>query len=272
MKRTALFAAFVGAVSAAQAGGLVDFDGTETGLLTYTNPVYSVSSGSATDALNVSANGSTVWGAGDSLWPMTRAAIGPNGIGMPFNISDDSVAAAAGNSIFTSDVLGFAGMAKTDGFMGITDTENPNNTGPINVDFVFDISGDTNIVVSVDIAAMGDFEAGLDFMDFSYSLDGGPLVPLFTSSVNEAINQSYTMDSGATPLIDDPMLINGVLLNDVFQTFSGPVAGTGSTLRIHISTMTDGAEGFGFDNLSVVPEPASLALLALGGLALLRRR
>ncbi len=251
--------------------GYVDFDGTETGLTGYTNSVYTYAGpGFGTDAAAVSTFGSTSWAAGDSFWPMTRAAVGPNAVGMPFSISDDSVAAAAGNTVFANDVLGFAGMATTSGFFGVTDTVNSFGS-TFTADFVFDISGASNLSASIDFAAMGDFETA-DVFDFEYSIDGGAFQPLFTSSVDDAGTQSYLMDSGTPVDLPDPVLINGILLNDVWQTLSAPISGTGTSLTLRFSGTTDGSEGFGFDNIVITPEPSSLLLLVLGGLGVARRR
>ena len=54
-------------------------------------------------------------------------------------------------------------------------------------------------------------------------------------------------------------------------TDSGLIAGTG-TYNDGPGGLSDGARAFILDASSLVPEPASLSLLALGGLALLRRR
>lgn len=251
--------------------GLVDFDGTEIGLVSYSNTVVS---GANTSASDTSANGITSYGPGDTFWPMSRDVLGPNGVGMPFSISDDSVNAAAGNTVFPGDTQGFADTALGgNGFFGVTDTVNGVGSNAEVATFVFDISGASNLGVSIDFAAMGDFEASGDFFNFDYSIDGAPFAPLFTSSINEDIDQSYTMDDGGTPVLADPALINGVLLNDVFQTISASIAGAGSELTIRFTGETDGgSEAFGFDNLTVTPEPASLVVLALGALAVIRRR
>ncbi len=269
---TALLACAASALAADV--GFVDFDGTETGLTAYSNPVYTYSgTGLGTDAGQVTPpTASTLWVAGDSFWPMDRANVGPNNIGMPFGISDDSVAAAAGNSVLATDSVGFAGIAYTNGFFGVTDTVNDFGSTPLNADFTFDITGATGLSFSVDVAAMGDAEVA-DMFSWSYSIDGGAFQVLLATTTDEAINQAYTMDSGTPVTLDDPLKINGIKLSDVYQNFSAAIAGTGNSLTIRFTAVSDGGtEGFGFDNMRIVPEPASLALLAIGGLLTLRRR
>ncbi len=244
------------AVTNADIIGLVDFDGTELGLISYSNTTYVYGgTGLGTDALQVSSDAGTTsdWSPGDAFWPMTRAAVGPNTIGMPFAISDDGVVPAAGNTLFETDNGGFAGVDfENDGFFGVTDTENGLNTGLISADFEFDVAGATNLSVSVDIAAMGDFEAA-DLFNFEYSVDGGSFQPLFTSSIDEDIDQTYIMDNPDTlpVVLNDPAFIDGVILDDNYQTFTAAIPETGSTLTVRFSAQTDGSEGFGFDNLTV---------------------
>jgi hypothetical protein len=65
--------------------------------------------------------------------------------------------------------------------------------------WVFDISGASNLSLSIDMGAMGDFEASAttgDFFNWSYSIDGGAAQTAFQSSVDEAASQTYTMESG----------------------------------------------------------------------------
>ncbi len=273
MTRLALLTALALSTTTLAAIGYVDFDGTELGLVSYTNSTYTYSGpGLGTNASFVApGTATTSWVAGDSFWPLNRGNVGPNNVGMPFNISDDSVAGAAGNTTFAADVLGFAGQWLDNGFFGVTDTENPVNSGFINADFVFDISGYSNLSISLDMIAMGDFELADQFI-FAYHIDGGPFTVLWSITADEAASLNYTMDSGAVVTLDDPLVVGSTYLTDFFQTFTANIAGTGSLLTIRFAAVTDGNEGFGFDNLRIVPEPSSLGLLALGGLALIRRR
>jgi hypothetical protein len=272
---TAVFSTLVLGVGIANAQGLVDFDGTETGLTAYTNDAITgfTGAGLGTDAFEVSVGATTTWGPGDAFFPMSRQYSVPTGTGLPFGISDDSVAAAQGNSVFESDTSGIAGQAKTDGFFGIIDTVNSKNPNDASVaTFTFDVTGLSGIVVSADFAAMGDFEGSDDTVLFEYTWDGASYSTLFESSVDEDGSQPYTMDSGTEVIEDDPMLLNGVLLNDEFQGLSAPVSGTGTELTIRLTAeLNGGSEAFGFDNLAVVPEPASAIALALAGLFIRRR-
>lgn len=283
MRRMLATGTLAGALTSVALGGgpiigHVDFDGTELGLIGYSNSTYGYAGpGFGTNASNVSSDafGSSLWVGGDAFWPMIRSALGPNGIGMPFSISDDSVSPAFGNTLFETDTLGFAGVAlDNNGFFGVTDTENPSNAGPISAEFVFDVSGAPNLEVMVDIAAMGDFELADSFV-FEYSIDGNPFLPLFTSSVDEAGSQNYFMDNPANNpvLLNDPVLMNGTLLGDDYQSFNAKLTGIGDVLTIRFTAMTDGSEAFGFDNLIVkVPAPGTGALLLAAGLVGARRR
>ncbi len=254
--------------------GVVDFDGTETGLTGYTNDQI-VGDGTTNGNLISGEFFANYSASGDAFNPMSRSSLMPTEtdagqVGMPFNIADSSVAGPAGSGPFAGDTLGFAGVAKQDGFFGVTDTVNFNNTFAV-ATFTFDVSGETDLGFAVDVAAMGDFEDPEDVFLFEYSLDGSPFQPLFSAIAWESGSTVYTMDGGAVVNLDDPLIMNGVLLNDVFQTIKTPISGTGNSLTIRFTARTDGGEGFGFDNLTV-PTPGSLALLGLGGLAATRRR
>ena len=177
---------------------------------------------------------------------------------IPFAVLDDSL------SIFTSDTLGIVREGNTDVFFGVVDTQNGDNSGPVSASWAFDISGGENLGVLVDIGAMGDFESS-DFFSWTWSIDGGPGQALFASSVDEAGTRSYTLEGGAVIDLDDPMLLQGVVLSNELATFSAPLGATGSELVLTLTAQFDGgSEAVVFQNLIVAegfepPEPTPVA-------------
>lgn len=114
--------------------------------------------------------------------------------------------------------------------------------------------------VSIEMAAMGDFEAGPggDSFLFEYSVDGGPYQPLFASSVDESTNQFYFMDGGASVALDDPLLVNGVYLGKFFQTLTATIPNPGAQVRIRFTATNDGpSEAFAWRNLHLTRATSS---------------
>ena len=62
--------------------------------------------------------------------------------------------------------------------------------------WTFDVSGATGLVLSIDMGAMGDFESS-DTFEWTYSIDGGPTLTAFASTVDEADSFTYTLEGGA---------------------------------------------------------------------------
>ncbi len=167
-----------------------------------------------------------------------------------FDLKDDSGPSCA--APFAADVLGFIGCDYPGNFFAAVDLTNGDNpNGVAEVSWTFDISNASNLSVSIDMAAMGDFEATGDIFNFTYRIDNGPAQPLFSSSVNEATTQTYTMDDGDMVTLDDPMLMNGTLLDENFQTFTASIPGSGSLLTITLMAIQDGPEAFALDNIVV---------------------
>jgi len=164
---------------------------------------------------------------------------------IPFSVLDDSL------SIFPADGLGIIKDGNTDVFFGIVDTENSQNSGPVTATWVFDISGETGLGLSIDMGAMGDFESS-DFFEWSYSIDGGSSATAFESTVDEAGAHTYTLEGGASPTLNDPMLMQGEILDNDLATFSTPVVGTGTSLSLTLTAMFNGgSEAVVFQNLIV---------------------
>ncbi|WP_367390569.1 choice-of-anchor I family protein [Lewinella sp. LCG006] len=199
-------------------------------------------------------DGSTFMSAGDMFNVSDQTGAG-NPTGLPFALADDSVdASCRGGAPFPSDNQGFITCSYPDGnFFGVVDLDNPDNTtGMGTVDWAFQIDNLTDLVVSIDMAAMGDFEASGDIFNFSYSFDNINFTPLFTSSVNEAASQTYTLEDGDMFTLDDPLIMSGTLLNENFQTLAAALTGTGAVLYLHFEATNDGgSEAFAFDNIVI---------------------
>ena len=163
---------------------------------------------------------------------------------IPFQLLDDTLT-------FPTDTAGIIGSSNTAPFFGVTDTENPDNAGAVTAVWSFDISGASNLGLSINMGAMGDFEP-TDTFTWTYQIDGAPAQTAFASTVDESVSQTYTLESGAAFTLDDPMLVNGVTLSNVLQTLTTPLSGSGSTLLLTLTASTDGgAEAFAFQDIVI---------------------
>jgi predicted extracellular nuclease len=164
---------------------------------------------------------------------------------IPFSVLDDSLAT------FTSDTLGIVDDNNLDEFFGVTDTQNGDNSGPVSATWVFNIAGATDLALSIDMGAMGDFESS-DTFTWTYSIDGGPTMTAFQNAVDEAASHTYTLAGGATRTLDDPMTLQGEILTNILTTFSAAISGTGSELTLTLTAQTDGgSEAFAFQNIII---------------------
>ena len=183
---------------------------------------------------------------------------------IPFSVLDDSL------SIFPADSLGIIGEGNTDVFFGVTDTVNGDNSGPVSATWVFDVAGAGPLQLSIDMGAMGDFEAN-DVFTWTYSFDGGAAETAFASTVDEDGAHTYTLEGGASFTLSDPMLVNGTVLSNELATFTAGLNGSGSELTITLTASTDGgSEAFAFQNLvlavgSEPPPPPELEIWEIQG-------
>ena len=147
----------------------------------------------------------------------------------------------------------------------------------------FDIYGFEDLELSIDMGAMGDFEAS-DMFTWTYQIDGGPEQVAFASLVDEAGSQLYTLEGGTGVTLNDPMLVDGIMLSNILQTLSTELLGTGSTLLLTLTaSFNSGSEALAFQNIvitgvvaepNVVPLPPVSILLGAGllGFVVARRR
>ena len=165
---------------------------------------------------------------------------------IPFALLDDT-------TTFASDNVGIVQSDDTAPFFGVTDTQNSDNNGPVTAEFTFDIGGASNPFVSLDLAAMGDFEAN-DTFTFEVAFDDGAFAPLFTLLTNEDGALSYTLEDGRVVELNDPTVLSesGTAISNIFQNFFSQVEGSGDTLTLRLTAQTDGgSEAFAFRNVVV---------------------
>jgi len=168
---------------------------------------------------------------------------------IPFQLVDDS----AGS--FPPDDQGIVKTGDNDVFFGVADTENPQNSGPVDATWKFDISsgGTVPLLLCIDMAAMGDFETSNDEFSWSYVIDAGSISTVFQSTVDESSSLTYTMENGALVSLNDPMLVNGEILTNDFHTFCTNLAGSGSELELKLEATTNGGdEAFAFKNIKII--------------------
>ncbi|QDV75882.1 PEP-CTERM sorting domain-containing protein [Botrimarina mediterranea] len=111
---------------------------------------------------------------------------------LPFGVVDESLDG------FPGDTAGFVSEFKTDDFVLGVDTVNSNNpdgSGAVSASMSFDISGRSNLVMSIDMGMLGDFEEA-DLYEFNYSIDGGPSQLAFRVQGKTGPFYSWTMDDG----------------------------------------------------------------------------
>ncbi|HET6447274.1 MAG TPA: hypothetical protein VFI27_22155, partial [candidate division Zixibacteria bacterium] len=174
---------------------------------------------------------------------------------IPFAVVDDS------GGVFPGDTQGIIKSGNLEDFFGIVDTNNDDTSGrDVVASWEFDISGASDLMLSIDMGAMGDFEAVGDFFNWSYSIDGGAVITAFQSSIDEDIEQVYTLESGTVVTLSDPMLVNGVLLNNNLQSHTVMLLGSGSVISLTLTANTDGGtEAIAFQNLIIQEIPPFLA-------------
>ena len=165
---------------------------------------------------------------------------------IPFAVLDDTLVT------FPGDTLGIVDDTDADPFFGVTDTLNDDNpTGEVSATWVFDIAGQDDLTVSIDLAAMGDFESDDSFV-FEASIDGAEAVTLFEAVADEDGALTYTLADGTQVSLDDPLSVGGIALSNELTEFAAAIEGTGAELTLNFRAVTDGgSEGFAFRNIVV---------------------
>ena len=171
----------------------------------------------------------------------------------------------------TPGVPAFTGF--NDNFLTGEDLDGEGATLPITVTWSsINIAGQTGLTFSGDFAEFFNAPGDIDPTDLLFveaQIDGGGFAPIlqFTpGSFSSTVNGVFELGTAT--------------LGDAAQNFSASIPGTGSTLDLRLTVSVNaGDEDFAVDNFLVtadsaaVPEPSSIALLGLVGLAgVVRRR
>lgn len=207
-------------------------------------------------------------GSGGDVFGTVNGQLGGNG--MPFDVADDTavdVSGARAGSNFPADQLGIAGE-NTTAFFAVNDAD---AVGVNNAVWTFTGWGSATITdILIDIAAMGDFEAGSsDGFLIEAAINGGTFQEIFRAATNEAAFKTYRpLDGGFVFADDDPLelFIDGsatpfgfldkcVVATGNFDTytstlFAGQVA-TALSIRISWSGSPSGSEPMGMDNITI---------------------
>ncbi|MEM9410332.1 MAG: hypothetical protein AAGA30_04420 [Planctomycetota bacterium] len=166
-----------------------------------------------------------------------------------FDFSDDT--------LMNTDFTGLHPTTVADNFFGTEDIENNDNlAGTGTLVYEIDVTGASNLTFSADFAAWGDFEESNDINFITASIDGSTpetILELIVIETDEPETlQTYTYEDGSMGEIKDPMSIQGTLLSNVYQNFSAPISGSGSTLTLTFSFQGNGGnETIAIDNILV---------------------
>lgn len=159
-----------------------DFDGgTTNGGFTATTMVFTPDNSGSTPNRGTFRNGGSIF---DRFGEVSTAD------SLPFGVVDESL------DSFPGDRAGFVPETKTDDFVLSVDLENGDNpSGTATAEWTFDISGRSNIGLSIDMGMLGDFGTD-DTYDFVYSIDGGPTASAFAITAKVGEFYTFSMDDG----------------------------------------------------------------------------
>ena len=149
-----------------------------------------------------------------------------------------------------TDNADFFGMVHTD--------KNILNTDKVlTATWEFNVTDQMSLELSVDMAAIGDFERS-DYFKWTAFIDEGAPIDIFQSAVDQSISIPYTFADGTTKTFADPIMVEGIVLDNHFATFTKTLTSllapdaTGSklTLTLHGKVNSD-FEAFAFRSIKI---------------------
>lgn len=206
------------------------------------------------------------------------------GIGMPFDVADDTAVDVSGARMggnFSGDTSGLAGQNST-AFFALNDADGVPGA-PNNATWTFSGWGAATLSsIEVNLAAIGDFEASSkDGFLIEASVDGGAFQELFRAATNESASKTYrALDGGFVPDLNDPLelFIDGNPTSAGFLDKCDPVTGAfdiyssnllngitaaSVTIRLSWSGSPSGSEPMGVDDITIKGEVSDVLPLLL---------
>jgi len=274
-----------------------DFDGGDVNMISGFDPSSGNIDGGPGDFFGVSSIGS---------WPQSAGV--PFSLADD-SVIDVSGGTRTTDNAFSGDEEGIFGQARdvTDAFFSISD--NPaDDIADQTASWAFDVSNYQNLMLKIDMGQQSDGDSfdgiSAGSVVFTAQIDDGSVQSAFVLTPVDVTGGSFTfraMDSGTVPttagvleatgdntvtklLAEDGSTASNTYLDKTpasgngagqMDTFMTAIDGTGSELTLALSADVP-FEAMAFDNIAVtgdvIPEPATLTLLAVGGAAVLRRR
>lgn len=147
---------------------------------------------------------------------------------IPYAVLDDSL------SIYPADNQGIIKEGNADEFFGLTNTINEDNKGEAVASWTFNVNGASDLALSIDMGAMGDFDSD-DYFIWTYQFDDGEPVIAFAGEVVKDRSQDYALEGGFEENLKNPFVVDGSLLSNELQTLQTTLAGKGTTLTLTLS-------------------------------------
>jgi len=194
-----------------------------------------------------------------------------------FGITDRAEAVSKGaNNLLDTSTQGFDpfGILKTTDTSSLFAVERPGNSFSATWDFDLSSTGNNDLSVGIDFAAMGNWAAWDNAFTFTASLDGGEEFVLFQSSFQSGWHSYYMENDNMFPpnpmQMENALTMNGTVIDNDFQRLYADItefAGADTlTLKFESASVND-PHVFAFDNIGVyatVPVPGTVWLLGAG--------
>lgn len=189
---------------------------------------------------------------------------------LPASLHDNSLENSADRLGLISDVN------ISDSVFAVSDTVNSDNSsGWAEAFWTFDTSNHLVEFISIEFAAMGDFESS-DQYHIDYQINAQPFESLYEIETDTAGQMSYRLASTQLVELNDPLTVNGHTLTNQFEAIESAMLNKlGHSLTLRFTARADsGAEVFALKGISILGTKQQAAFTSVpapgqGGLSLL---